>query len=437
MNQNKVHCIGIGGIGISSLARHYLKEGWQVSGSDLVASENSRKLEADGATIVYEQSPANITDNIDLVVYSDGVTEDTTGWGELDAARAAGIETISYFEALARVANEYYLIAVAGTHGKTTTTAMLADILEEASYDPTVFVGSLRSKTGTNYRRGQSKYCVVEADEYLRHFLYFTPDVVIINNLDLDHPEYFKDLADVQDAFKELVAKVPEDGFVVANTADPHVVPVLESAVATVVDYRQHLNLERHLLQPGLHNRQNAAAAEAAATAIGVEAPFSDTALKNFIGTARRFEYKGEVHHALTQGPAGNAPVYDDYAHNPQNVAAAIAGAREVHPNKKLTVVFQSHTYSRTKTLFAEFIDALATADRVILLPIFAAREVDDGSVSSEMIHDALVERGVESSVFHTHEAAALEVRETVGSDDVVVCVGAGSVTKVSELLTT
>lgn len=438
----RIHCIGIGGIGISALARHYLHEGWEVSGSDLVETENSKKLEADGITVVYEQSPKNIVEFTSkgcyplLVVYSDGVTKETAGWGELEAARAAGIETISYFEALARIANQYYLIAVAGTHGKTTVTAMLADVLEEASFDPTIFVGSLRTKTGTNYRHGTSKYCVVEADEYLRHFLYFTPDVLVINNIDLDHPDYFTDLTDVQRAFTELVAKVPEGGFIIADRKHPHVAPVLAAAKATVVDYSDTLNLTRVMQQPGLHNRQNAAAAEVVARSIGVEQKHIDRALEHFLGTARRFEYKGTVQARVGQTSAGGALVYDDYAHNPQKVAAAIAGAREQYPTKQLVAVFQAHTYSRTKALFNEFVDALATADRVVLLPIFAAREIDDGSVSSEMLGDALMERGVAIEHYQTIEAAVLAVRESTSSSDVVLCVGAGSVTKVATQLT-
>jgi len=428
--EQHVHCIGVGGIGISALARHYLHEGWQVSGSDLVETKNSQQLEAEGVAVTYEQTPENIPAGDvapDLVIYSDGVTKDTAGWGELEAARAVGIETLSYFEALGKVAADYYVIAIAGTHGKTTTTAMLADILEEASFDPTVVVGSLRTKTGTNYRPGRSKYFVVEADEYLRHFLQFTPDVLVINNLDFDHPDYFTDLADVQATFAELVAKVPEDGYVVANTSDPNVAPVLKSTEATVVDYHECLNITRKMNVPGLHNRQNAAAAEAAAQALMIEQSFIDTALTHFVGTARRFQYKGDVN---------GAPVYDDYAHNPEKVAAAIAGAREQYPDKHLVAVFQPHTYSRTKTLFSKFVTALRTADRVLLLPIFAAREEDDGSVSSEMLRDALIEEGVAVELLYTEAAAALAVEESVSKDDVVLCVGAGSVTKVADILT-
>lgn len=419
----KIHFIGIGGIGISALARHYQHEGWVVQGSDLAKTKNSEKLEADGITVFYEQSPANIVAGIDVIVYSDGVTKETAGWSELEAARVSGIKTISYFEALAEVANEYYLIVVAGTHGKTTTTAMLADIFEEASYDPTVVVGSLRSKTGSNYRAGLSKYFIVEADEYMRHFLYFKPDILLINNLDLDHPDYFSDLTDVQSAFAELVAKVPEEGYIIANVKDPNVSPVLKEAVAKVVDYTTYLNLKRQLKQPGLHNRLNAAAAEAVARVVGVEATYIDTALENFAGTARRFEYKGEVN---------NVPVYDDYAHNPQKVTAAILGAKEVYPDKKLLLVFQPHTYSRTAELLADFVSALALADLVYLLPIYAAREENTFGVSSEQLAEALSKKGVPAKVFLTKEAVALEVKENTKAGDVVLVMGAGDVTQVA-----
>ncbi len=425
-NFKKVHCIGIGGIGISGLARHYLHEGWQVQGSDIAETKNTEKLVAAGVKVFFTQSPANITADLDLIVYSDGVTKETAGWQELEAARASGVPTLSYFEALSQVANEYYLIVVSGTHGKTTTTAMLADIFEEASFDPTVVVGSLRSKTGSNYRPGLSKYFIVEGDEYLRHFLHFVPDILVINNLDYDHPDYFADLADVQAAFAELIAKVPEDGFIITNTKDPNVAPVLLGAEATVVDYTKYLNLKRPLRQPGLHNRLNAAAAEAVAVAVGIETADIDTALLNFAGTARRFEYKGEVN---------NAPVYDDYAHNPQKVAAAIAGVRELHPHAKLTVVFQPHTYTRTHELFDHFVAALAGADRVILVPIYAAREENASGVSSEQIMIKLKEKGVAAESFLTLGAAALAVKEAVGKDDVVMVMGAGDVTNIATSL--
>lgn len=412
---------------MSGLARLYVHEGAEVSGSDSAKTDNTEALEASGVTVSYTQGPDNIASDLELVVYTDGVTEATVGWSELEAARAAGIKTVSYFEALAGVANEYFLIAVAGTHGKTTTTAMLIDILEEASFDPTAVVGSLRRKTGSNFRAGKSKYFVVEADEYMRHFLHLRPDVLLITNIDFDHPDYFKDLDDVQAAFRELVKLVPADGAVVAPVKDTHVQPVIKEAKCEVIDYTTELDLMLPLKQPGLHNRQNAAAAAAAAAWLGIEKALRTEALTHFTGTARRFEYKGDVH---------GAPVYDDYAHNPQKVAAAIAGAKELHKDKRLVVAFQPHTFSRTKALYGDFLEALSKADEVLLIPIYAAREADDGSVSSEHMAKDLESKGVNATHFFTHDALALHIRETVTSTDVVLCVGAGSVTEIATELT-
>ncbi len=419
-----IHFIGIGGIGMSGLARFWLHEGAVVSGSDSNQSENTEKLRAEGAAVVYSQGAENITDDIDLVVYTEAMAHDHP---ELVAAKERGIETINYFEGLGRVANEYYLIAVAGAHGKSTTTAMLIDILEHAGLDPTAIVGTLRSKTGSNFRAGKSKYAVVEACEYKRDFLHLQPDVLVITNIDHEHVDYYPTLADVQRAFKTLAEIVPEAGAVVANVTDPHVVPALEGVAATVLDYRPELSLTLPLKLPGLHNRQNAAAAKAAARFLGIAPDVIDEALTNFAGTWRRFEYRGIYNGAV---------IYDDYAHNPQKVAAAIAGASELYPDKKITVVFQPHTYSRTKVLFDEFVASLQTADRVVLLPIYAAREDFDGSVSSVMLKDALDGVGIRAEHYDTIEQVLPALEASLDAHDVVLCVGAGSVTNVATLLT-
>lgn len=424
MKQQRVHFVGIGGIGMSGLARLFLHEGAVVSGSDVHESAITRALASEGVSMTYEQIADNISDGVELVVYTEAMPHDHP---ELVAAREAGIRTINYFEALGEVANEYYLIAVAGTHGKTTTTAMLIDILEEASYDPTAIVGSLRSKTGTNYRAGKSKYFIVEACEYKRDFLSLEPDVLVITNLEHEHVDYYKDLAAVQAAFRELVLKVPEDGFVVCDTADAAVAPVVEELTANVVDYRSFLSLGLKLHLPGVHNRMNAAAAAAAAAQIGVEPAVATTALENFAGTWRRFEYKGEVN---------GAKVYDDYSHHPTEIRAAIAGARELYPERRLTVVFQPHTFSRTEELRGDFVAALGLASRVILVPIYAAREENTSGITSEdLVHD-IAAAGTSATFFHTLEAAALAVQETVGPNDVVIVMGAGSVTTIAAMLT-
>jgi UDP-N-acetylmuramate--alanine ligase len=425
-----LHFIGIGGIGMSALARFWHHEGAVVTGSDRARSIVTEGLEALGIEIIYEQKAENVSSrkDLDLVVYTEAMAHDHP---EMVAARAQGIRMVNYFEALGEVANEYYLIAVAGTHGKTTTTAMLIDILEEAGLDPTGIVGSLRSKTKSNFRPGKSKYAIVEACEYRRDFLYLKPDILVITNLEWEHVDYYQDLADVQDAFRELVLSVPADGYVIADVSDEQVKPVLEGLRATVVDYRPYINILRKLRQPGLHNRLNAAAAEAAARIIGIDESLIHSALENFAGTWRRFEYKGDV----IPVTGGRVPVYDDYGHHPTELRATFLGARELYPHKQLIVVFQSHTYTRTHSLFAEFVAALAMANHVYLLPIYAAREENISGVSSEQLVAALTDHGVIAQLFHTPEAVALQLRQTLTDGDLVVVIGAGEVTEVAKQL--
>jgi UDP-N-acetylmuramate--alanine ligase len=420
-----IHFVGIGGIGMSGLARLFLHEGRQVSGTDGSQSANTEKLKTEGAVISYEQNGALIVEGVtDLVVYTEAMPHDHP---ELEKARSLGIKTVNYFEALGMVANEYYLIAVSGTHGKTTTTAMLIDIFEEASFDPSAIVGSLRSKTGSNYRAGKSKYFIVEACEYRRDFLTLRPDVLVITNIEHEHVDYYKDLASVQEAFAEFARTVPQDGAIITNVTDPAITPVLAGLSCTIMDYRQSLDLTLKLRQPGLHNRLNAAAASSASRFVGIEQGIINEALEGFAGTARRFEYKGDIN---------NAPVYDDYAHHPTEIAASIAGARELYPDKKLTVVFQPHTYSRTQELFDDFVKVLGKADRAILVPIYAARKEEGYTKTSEDIADALRAQGVVALHFMTLDAAALAIEESVGAEDVILIMGAGDVSGVASLLT-
>lgn len=416
----KIHFIGIGGIGMSGLARLYLHDGATVSGSDAVETELTRTLTKEGIQVTYKQVAENISDDIDLVVYTEAMSADHP---EVVAAKEKGIKTVNYFEALGEIANEYYLIAVAGTHGKTTTTAMIIDILEEASMDPTAIVGSLRSKTNSNYRAGKSKYFVVEACEYRRDFLTLEPDVLIVTNLEHEHVDYYKTLEDVQAAFRELAAKVPEDGVVVVDTSDVNVQPVLSDLNAEVIDYRPAIDPSLTLHQPGLHNYRNAAAAAATASWLGVQSETIVTALENFAGTKRRFEYKGMID--------GVVPIYDDYAHHPTEIRAAINGVREKYPQKSVTVIFQPHTFSRTKELFDDFAAALSTADKAVLVPIYAAREENTSGISSEQLTGHIPG----ATYFHTFEAAALAVKEAARDGEVVMVMGAGDVTKLGNML--
>lgn len=420
-NVKKIHMIGVGGIGMSGLTRLFLHEGKTVSGSDRAPSDITKALEREGVKFYPDQVADNVDKDVDLVVYTEAMSREHP---EMVAAAALGVPMMNYFEALGLVANQYYLVAVAGTHGKTTTTAMLIDIFEESGLDPSAIVGSLRAKTKSNYRAGKSKYFIVEACEYRRDFLYLEPDVLVITNIEAEHLDYYNDLKDVQAAFRELALKVREGGVVIAEVANSNVAPVLEGLRAEVVDYKKYLDLSLSLKAPGVHNQMNAAAAMAAAAKAGIDPEVSRIALSNFAGTWRRFEYKGEVN---------GAPVYDDYGHHPTEIKATIGGARELYPERKLTLIYQPHMYSRTNALFEDFSDVLALADEVILVPIYAAREVNESGVSSEKLAVAIGSRAVAVSGL---DEAIERVRGTVGSDSIVLVMGAGDVTKVASRLT-
>lgn len=424
---SRIHFIGIGGIGMSALARHFLHEKKTVSGSDRASSELTATLQTEGVKVYTEQTAENITKDIELVIYTEAVTPESEGWPELEQARTLGIPTLNYFDALGHAMNPYYLIAVAGTHGKTTTTAMLTDIFEADEKDPTAVIGSLRAKTKSNYRAGKSKFALVEACEYKRDFLSLKPDVLIITNLEHEHVDCYPTLEDVQDAFRTLVGQVHDTGVVIANPKDPKVAPVLADSHVPVMNYMEYLDLALSLKQPGLHNRMNAAAALAAARHEKVEATVGKTALEQFAGTWRRFEYKGECN---------QAHVYDDYAHHPTEIRGSIEAARELHPDRRLVVVFQPHTYSRTKTLFAEFAKALGLADEIYLLPIYSAREENESGVSSRELSVKVLEYNQAAYYLETMEQAVKKLRSKLTDTDVLLVMGAGDVTQVAKALT-
>jgi UDP-N-acetylmuramate--alanine ligase len=408
-----VYIIGIGGIGVSAIARMLVHEGKKVAGSDRGASEVTDELTKNGVTVYIGHDAKQIPLDCDLLIYTVAVPTDNP---ELVEANRRGIFTMTYPQTLKDISAAHTTIAVTGTHGKTTVTAMIATIFIHAGLDPTVIVGSLmhdprqevrtfgsvqekkfeqekiskQEKNGssgmTNFIPGKGPHFIVEADEYKKSFHNIQPTIVSINNLDLDHLDFYKDLVDIQQSFREVVLKVPPSGLVVANVTDPHVAPVIQGISAPTVDYTHYIGFVEkiNLKVPGAHNRSNAAVAVAVAKAAGIEDAVIEKALSNFQGTWRRFEYKG-----LTEA---GALVYDDYAHNPQKVAAAIAGAREMYPTRPLHVVFQPHLYSRTKMLFDDFVKALRGADHVGVVPIYAAREAFDPTISSEMLVNKLAE---------------------------------------------
>ncbi len=417
----KVHFVGVGGIGMSALARLFLQEKKVVSGSDRALSEITAQLEQEGITVFGSQVKENIVSDIDLIVYTEAMAHDQE---EMVAAKALGVPMVNYFDALGMVANEYYLIAVAGSHGKTTTTAMIIDIFESAGFDPSAIVGSLRATTKSNYRKGKSKYFIVEACEYKRDFLSLTPDVLVITNVEHEHVDYYKSLQEVQGAFREFASQVREGGVVILNFGGENMAPILEGVGVSIIDYGKYFNPTLKLRVPGMHNQMNAAAAFAVAAFVGIEKEVATTSLEHFAGTWRRFEYKGKVNGAL---------VYDDYGHHPTEIKATIAGARELYPDRKITLVFQSHTYSRTHELFDNFVDALGTANTIILLPIYAAREENISGVTHTKLADALHKKNKQVLPFDSFDEVVKELKMHVGANDLVLVMGAGDVSEVSK----
>lgn len=424
-SKKQIHFIGIGGIGVSAIARMLLAEGKNVSGSDISESRVTRELEKLGAVIKIGHAAKNLSAKTDLVVYTNAISENNP---EYIKAKKINLPTLSYPEALGLISKEKYTIAVAGTHGKTTTTAMVAKILRDAGFDPTVIVGSLLKGDESNFIPGKSKYFVVEADEYRRAFLNLAPKILVITNLDLDHMDYYKNLEDIQNAFLCLANKIPEDGFLVTDLENPNLVPILENLKCKILDYVS-LDLSKITLSvPGKHNISNAKAALGVALALNVEKEKAIASLKNFEGTWRRFEFKGK--------DSNGALVYDDYAHNPEKIRAALQGAREKFPDKKIIAVFEPHLYSRTKIFLDEFSKSFSDADEVILLPIYAAREKNDPAISSAMLARALKKSGKPVRIFKNFKETESYLQKITRPDDVILTIGAGKITDLSNQIT-
>jgi UDP-N-acetylmuramate--alanine ligase len=426
-----VHFIGIGGIGISAIARMMVGEGKKVTGQDMEDSEIIAELRKIGADITIGQSFESIPSDADLIVYTIAIENyDPKLFAQLKEQQ---IPVRSYPEMLSIVTEGKYTIAIAGTHGKTTTTAMIAGILRDAKKDPTVIVGSLFIGEKSNFIAGQSDLFVVEACEYRRSFLNINPNILVITNIDEDHLDYYKDIEDIKGAFRELAMKVPSRGFVVCNPDDLNIKDVIKGIDAIIINYQEFFNPDIKLKVPGIHNKEDAAAAFAVGSILAVSYTEANKSLEQFPGTWRRFEYKGK----LTNG----AFVYDDYAHHPVEIVATLSGFRELYPKSdgwKITVVFQPHLFSRTKLLLDDFAKSFADADGVIVLPIYHAREEDDGSVSAEILAIQINKNSGNAQAFVDFESAEkyLDVfLPNMNDRDIIVTMGAGEAFKIGDNL--
>lgn len=379
-----VFFIGIAGIGISSLARWFLAQNWVVVGSDIIENSITQELRKEGVKVKIGHKKANLPLNAALVIYSIAVPLDNP---EMAEAKRLGIEIILWEAYLGRMTKEHITVAVAGSHGKSTTTAMLAAILIEAGYDPTVFFGSKFFPDGrggrTNFRLGKSPFWIIEADEYKDHFLNYHPWAAIITNIEYEHVDYFKSEAATRKSFLAFSKKIDKKGFIVLNREDKNnrlISPSINLRKVWFSDKQaKQIALLRKILKvPGKHNVLNALAVWAAAKNLGVPEKKIIAGLSKFPGIWRRLEYRGKN--------SSGAFVYDDYAHHPTEIRASLQGLREKYPERFLICVFQPHQVKRLKELFPDFVRAFGTADSLILLDAYwvAGREESQNNITGK-----------------------------------------------------
>ena len=447
----RVHCLGIGGIGLSAVAEILRDRGYIVSGTDIHPSKVTRHLEYLGIKVFTEHKPENV-EGVDAIVYSAAVSEENP---EVVRAHQLGIPLFSRAEVLGMIMDDYEnSVAICGTHGKTTVTSMTSLILRNAEYKPTILVGGNLPQINGNVEIGGTKYFVTEACEYMDSFLQLKPSIGVILNIDSDHLDYFKTMDHIVQSFSTFVEKIPPHGIIIAFGDNPFVRSILKDHTNKITYgysesndfYAENIKFNENgfpgfdichkgskvasleLNVPGEHNALNAMAAFVTTSYLGVDIPVIQQTLKEYSGTNRRFDYIGTTEKGVK--------VIDDYAHHPTEIKATLAAAKNVKHNK-LWLIFQPHTYTRTKALFNEFVDAFLDADVVILTDIYAAREKDVYNISSYKLVTAMKAKHPDKPVYYVKdfEDIAKYIEKFAGKDDIVMTMGAGDVYKVGDML--
>ncbi len=442
-----IHFVGIGGIGMSGIAEILINQGFAVSGSDLNDNENTQYLSKLGAKILLGHKAENI-EGAEAVVYSSAVKVNENP--ETLRAKELGIPVIRRAEMLAEVTRLNYCIAVSGTHGKTTTTSMIGLILIKAGFDPTVIVGGrLKDFGGTNARLGKGEWTIVEADEYDRSFLQLLPTIAVINNIEAEHLDIYKDIDDLLQTFSQFASKVPFYGFVALGTDDKgvkEVVPslnkkfytyglsrnndftaqnIVNNSIYNSFDLYENGNLvaKINLCVPGLHNIKNALASITVARKLGIDYEIISSALSEFTGVYRRFDIKGEVKGIM---------VVDDYAHHPTEISSTLEAARKGW-DRRIIAVFQPHTYTRTQSFYKDFAKSFDNADIVIITDIYPAREKPIEGVTGEMIANQAKNYGHKNVLYVPSIDDLPDVlMNLLKPNDLLITIGAGSIYRIA-----
>ncbi|SKC91220.1 UDP-N-acetylmuramate--L-alanine ligase [Maledivibacter halophilus] len=446
---NNIHLIGVGGIGMSALAEIILNKGFNVSGSDIKSSNITKKLENKGVKIYIGHHEDNIVDS-DIIVYTSAVKFDNP---EIIKAKKLNIPIIDRAEMLGRLMQDYKTsIAIAGAHGKTTTTSMISLILEHAKFDPTILVGGELDEIGGNVKVGNNDLLITEACEYKENFLKFNPNIGVVLNVDEDHLDYFKDLEHILITFSKFVKLIPKKGHIILNNDDYNVKRLMTHANCNVITYGINLEsnfqatnitfneagypsfnvnyngtlLERFTLSvPGKHNIYNALASIATAYILEVPIEKIKEKLNQFKGTHRRFDILGEWN---------GIRVIDDYAHHPTEIKATLNATKRL-PHNKIWCVFQPHTYTRTKALLLDFVKSFKEADKILITDIYAAREKDTGEIHSKSLVELIQKEGDDAVYIESFESAVEYLKKHANPKDIILTMGAGNINEVGKML--
>lgn len=443
--------IGIGGISMSAFAELLQSLGFTIKGSDRTKSKITKHLEDLGIEIVYEQNSKNITSDLDFVVYTAAISESNP---EFKRAKELGIPMMTRASMIGQIMKNYTTaVAVAGTHGKTSTTSIASHIMLEADMDPTISVGGIIPAIGGNLRIGKSKNFITEACEYTNSFLHFFPTIGIILNIEEDHLDFFKDLDDIRHSFRKFAELIPEDGTLIINSDIKDYTEITDGLSCRVLTFstedvdadfyaadisydefghgsftlvKSGEKTDRYQLEiVGRHNIANALSCLALSSLFAIPYQTVQSALTKYKGTERRFEHKGEYN---------GATIIDDYAHHPTEIAATLASAKH-YPHKKLWVAFQPHTYTRTREFLHEFAESLSTADHVVLADIYAAREPDPGDISSKNIEELIIKSGNSATYLGDFDSIEKYLEKNLTTGDLLITMGAGNIVEVGEAL--
>lgn len=422
MNYTNIYMVGIGGIGMSALAQLLKYQGKTVTGSDREESPTTQLLKTRDIQVSIGHLD-KLPEGVEAVIYSDAIPSDNK---ERASAKELNIPQFSYFEALGEISKGKFTITISGAHGKTTTTAMLGKLLTEAGKDPTVVVGSIIKDFNSNFRAGDSDLFVVEGCEYMDHLLKLDTNILVITNIEHDHPDYFKDLAHVQHTFKRAIDQLPKDGIIVTNPSDINIAPILEGVTQTIIDYTKEDISGSNLTGFNEMNGKAAVAGARAYDSLLTDFELIDS-LGSFQGAWRRFDYIGKA--------SSGADVYDDYAHHPTEVRKTLEIIKELS-YQHVVVAFHPHLISRTKAFFSDFVDALSLADNIIIAPIYKARaEKEEEGVTSEALVQALKEKGKDAEHLETFDEIAQALEKKTKESDVIITMGAGDIYKVADML--